>query len=148
MRALCWHGHGDVRIDTVPDPEIKAPTDVIIKITSTAICGSDLHLYDGFMMGMEKGDVLGHEPMGEVVEVGSENKKLKSANAWWTLQGHRSSDLDAPFWLWTSIVDLVGAHERAYLDHFRRFLEKWDNVDCDIEVPALDFHGAWIEWLL
>jgi threonine dehydrogenase-like Zn-dependent dehydrogenase len=64
VRALCWHGKNDVRVDTVPDPEIQEPTDAIIKITSTAICGSDLHLYDGFMMGMEKGDVLGHEPMG------------------------------------------------------------------------------------
>ena len=58
MRALCWHGINDVRVDTVPDPEIQEPTDVIIKITSTAICGSDLHLYDGFMMGMEKGMCL------------------------------------------------------------------------------------------
>jgi len=60
MRALCWHGKNDVRVETVPDPEIKQPTDAIIKITSTAICGSDLHLYDGFMLGMETGDVLGH----------------------------------------------------------------------------------------
>ena len=59
MRGLCWHGKNDVPVDTVPDPEIKEPTDAIIKITSTAICGSDLHLYDGFMLGMEKGDVLG-----------------------------------------------------------------------------------------
>ncbi len=77
MRALCWHGKEDVRVDTVPDPQILNPGDVIIKITSTAICGSDLHLYDGFMPTMEKGDVLGHEPMGVVVEVGSEVKKLK-----------------------------------------------------------------------
>ena len=62
MKALCWHGKNDVRVDTVSDPKIQEPTDAIIKITSTAICGSDLHLYDGFMLGMEKGDVLGHEP--------------------------------------------------------------------------------------
>ena len=80
MRALCWHGKNDVRVDTVPDPEIQEPTDAIIKITSTAICGSDLHLYDGFMMGMEKGDVLGHEPMGIVVEVGSSVTKLKKGD--------------------------------------------------------------------
>ena len=61
MRALCWHGKSDVRVDTVPDPVIQEPTDAIIKITSTAICGSDLHLYDGYMVEMEKGDVLGHE---------------------------------------------------------------------------------------
>lgn len=77
MKALCWHGHGDVRVDTVPDPKIKEPTDVIIKITSSGICGSDLHLLDGFMPTMKSGDVLGHEPMGVVVEVGSAVKKLK-----------------------------------------------------------------------
>jgi threonine dehydrogenase-like Zn-dependent dehydrogenase len=77
MRALCWHGKKDIRCDTVPDPKIEAPRDAIVKVTSCAICGSDLHLYDGFMPGMESGDVMGHEFMGEVVEVGSENRKLK-----------------------------------------------------------------------
>ena len=71
MKALCWYGKEDVRIDTVPDPKIEDPRDAIIRITSTAICGSDLHLYDGYMPTMKKGDVLGHESMGEVVEVGS-----------------------------------------------------------------------------
>jgi threonine dehydrogenase-like Zn-dependent dehydrogenase len=77
MRALCWHGKKDIRCDTVPDPEIEAPRDAIVRVTSCAICGSDLHLYDGFMPGMKSGDIMGHEFMGEVVEVGSENKKLK-----------------------------------------------------------------------
>jgi threonine dehydrogenase-like Zn-dependent dehydrogenase len=77
MRALCWHGKNDIRCDTVPDPQIEAPRDVIIRVTSCAICGSDLHLYNGFMPGMESGDIMGHEFMGEVVEVGPENKKLK-----------------------------------------------------------------------
>jgi threonine dehydrogenase-like Zn-dependent dehydrogenase len=77
MKALCWHGKGDVRIDAVPDPKIQEPRDAIVKITSTAICGSDLHLLDGFMPTMEAGDVLGHEFMGEVVEVGSGNTTLK-----------------------------------------------------------------------
>ncbi len=77
MKALVWHGKGDVRCDNVPDPTIEDPRDVIVKITSTAICGSDLHLYDGYMPMMEEGDILGHEPMGEVVEVGSNVKKLK-----------------------------------------------------------------------
>jgi threonine dehydrogenase-like Zn-dependent dehydrogenase len=77
MKALCWHGKGDVRVDTVADPKIEAGRDAIIKVTSTAICGSDLHLLDGFMPTMESGDVLGHEFMGEVVEVGKENKTLK-----------------------------------------------------------------------
>jgi threonine dehydrogenase-like Zn-dependent dehydrogenase len=77
MRALCWHGKHDIRCDTVPDPRIEDPRDAIIKVTSCAICGSDLHLYDGFMPGMESGDVMGHETMGEVVEVGRDNKELK-----------------------------------------------------------------------
>src|SRR5688572_15411872 len=77
MKALCWHGHGDVRVDSVPDPKLKEPTDVIIKITASGICGSDLHLFDGMMPTMKSGDVLGHEPMGVVVEVGKEVKKLK-----------------------------------------------------------------------
>ncbi len=71
MRALTWHGTNDVRVDTVSDPEIINPRDAIIKITSTAICGSDLHLYDGVIPGVAPGDVLGHEFMGEVVETGS-----------------------------------------------------------------------------
>jgi threonine dehydrogenase-like Zn-dependent dehydrogenase len=77
MRALTWHGKHDVRVDTVPDPKIVNPRDAIIKITSTAICGSDLHLYDHTIPTMKAGDVLGHEFMGEVVEVGPGNKKLK-----------------------------------------------------------------------
>jgi threonine dehydrogenase-like Zn-dependent dehydrogenase len=77
MRALCWHGAGDVRIDTVPDPKMVDGNDVIVKVTSTAICGSDLHLYDGYVPTMKSGDVLGHEFMGEVVEVGGGVKKLK-----------------------------------------------------------------------
>jgi threonine dehydrogenase-like Zn-dependent dehydrogenase len=77
MKALCWHGHGDVRVDSVPDPKIKEPTDVIIKVTASGICGSDLHLYDGMMPTMKSGDILGHEPMGVVEEVGKDIKKLK-----------------------------------------------------------------------
>ncbi|HEX8883435.1 MAG TPA: zinc-dependent alcohol dehydrogenase [Noviherbaspirillum sp.] len=77
MRALCWHGAKDVRVDTVPDPKILNPRDAILKITSTAICGSDLHLYDGYIPTMEKGDILGHEFMGEVVELGSAVTNLK-----------------------------------------------------------------------
>ena len=70
MRALTWHGTHDVRVDTVPDPEILNPRDAIIQISSTAICGSDLHLYDGVIPTMQPGDIIGHEFMGEVVEVG------------------------------------------------------------------------------
>ncbi|HJU16416.1 MAG TPA: zinc-dependent alcohol dehydrogenase [Stellaceae bacterium] len=77
MKALCWHGKGDVRVDTVPDPKIEHPRDAIIRVTASAICGSDLHIYDGVIPTMEAGDVLGHETMGEVVEVGRENTALK-----------------------------------------------------------------------
>lgn len=77
MKALTWHGRSDVRCETVPDPGIIDPTDAIVRITSTAICGSDLHLYDGFNPFMEKGDVLGHEPMGIVEEVGSDVKRIR-----------------------------------------------------------------------
>ena len=77
MRALTWHGTHDVRVDTVDDPEIINPRDAILKITSTAICGSDLHLYDGVIPGVMPGDVLGHEFMGEVVETGTESTLQK-----------------------------------------------------------------------
>src|SRR5579871_5284941 len=77
MRALAWHGKHDVRVDTVDDPEILNPRDAIIKVTATAICGSDLHLYDGYIPTMQAGDVLGHEFMGEVVEVGPKSTLQK-----------------------------------------------------------------------
>lgn len=77
MKALVWHGTADIRCDTVPDPTIEDGRDAIIKVTSCAICGSDLHLYDHFMPGMKSGDIMGHETMGEVVEVGRDNKNLK-----------------------------------------------------------------------
>ena len=71
MKALCWHGKHDIRYDTVADPVIEDPRDAIVKVSSCAICGSDLHLFDGFKPGMQQGDIMGHEFMGEVVEVGS-----------------------------------------------------------------------------
>src|SRR3954452_8933581 len=77
MKALVWHATNDVRVERVPDPKILNPRDAIIKITTTAICGSDLHLLDGYIPTMQAGDILGHEFMGEVVEVGKENTKLK-----------------------------------------------------------------------
>ena len=80
MRALTWHGQGDVRVDNVPDPKLQDPGDVIVKITSTAICGSDLHIFDGFVPMMKEGDIIGHEPMGIVEEVGSSVRKLKKGD--------------------------------------------------------------------
>src|SRR5947209_2165785 len=80
MKAICWHGTDDVRVDTVPDPKIADPGDMIVRVTSTAICGSDLHLLDGFMPTMQAGDVLGHEPMGVVEEVGKGVRKFKKGD--------------------------------------------------------------------
>jgi threonine dehydrogenase-like Zn-dependent dehydrogenase len=77
MRATCWYGKQKVRVEDVPDPQILNARDAIVRVTSTAICGSDLHLYNGLIPAMEKGDILGHEFMGEVVEVGREVKELK-----------------------------------------------------------------------
>jgi threonine dehydrogenase-like Zn-dependent dehydrogenase len=77
MKAVVWHATNDVRVENVPDPKILNPRDAIVRITSTAICGSDLHLLNGFIPTMQAGDILGHEFMGEVVEVGRQNRKLK-----------------------------------------------------------------------
>lgn len=80
MKANCWYGRRDVRVTEVQDPKILNPRDAIVRITSTAICGSDLHLYDGYVPTMEKGDIIGHEFMGEVVEVGKSVKNLKAGD--------------------------------------------------------------------
>jgi threonine dehydrogenase-like Zn-dependent dehydrogenase len=77
MKALTFHGRRDVRVDNVPDPTIEKPTDAVIRVTSTAICGSDLHLYEVLAPFLEEGDILGHEPMGIVEEVGSEVEQIK-----------------------------------------------------------------------
>jgi threonine dehydrogenase-like Zn-dependent dehydrogenase len=80
MKAVCWNGITDIRVEDVPDPKLINPRDAIIQVTSTAICGSDLHLYNGYVPAMKKGDILGHEFMGEVVEVGSGVKNLSSGD--------------------------------------------------------------------
>jgi threonine dehydrogenase-like Zn-dependent dehydrogenase len=80
MKALVWHGKEDVRYETVPDPIIEQANDIVIRVTSTAICGSDLHLYDGIMPTMKSGDILGHEPMGIVEEVGAAITKFKKGD--------------------------------------------------------------------
>lgn len=77
MKALVWHGKQDIRYESAPDPQIEDGRDAIIKVTACAICGSDLHLFHNFMPGMMPGDIVGHETMGEVVEVGKDNKALK-----------------------------------------------------------------------
>src|SRR5437762_5573183 len=77
MKALTWQGKRVVRVEQVPDPRIEEPTDVVIRVTSSGICGSDLHLYEVMGAFMEEGDILGHEPMGVVEEVGSEVTQIK-----------------------------------------------------------------------
>ena len=76
MKAVTWHGRRDVRVEEVPDPKLEEPTDAIIKVTSTGLCGSDLHLYEVLGAFIDEGDILGHEPMGVVEEVGSEVKDI------------------------------------------------------------------------
>jgi threonine dehydrogenase-like Zn-dependent dehydrogenase len=80
MKALCWYGKHDVRVEKVSDPRILNPRDAVIRVTTAAICGSDLHLYNGLIPTLEKGDVLGHECMGEVVDVGRSVKNLKAGD--------------------------------------------------------------------
>src|SRR5881628_1372265 len=76
MKAVCWMGKENLQVHDVPDPKLLNPRDAIIKVTTTCICGSDLHLYDGFIPALKPGDILGHEFMGEVVELGSAVKNL------------------------------------------------------------------------
>ncbi len=80
MRAVCWHGKHDVRVDTVPDPQLRNARDAIIKVTLTGVCGSDLHLYNGLIPGMKQGDILGHEFVGEVAEVGAGVTRLAAGD--------------------------------------------------------------------
>jgi threonine dehydrogenase-like Zn-dependent dehydrogenase len=80
MRALCWNGVNDLRVETVPDPEILHPQDIILRVTMSTTCGSDLHVIDGYIPTMKPGDILGHEFMGEIVEVGAEVKKVKKGD--------------------------------------------------------------------
>ena len=80
MKAVTWHGKRDVRVDTVPDPSIQDPADIIVRVTSSGICGSDLHLYEVLAPFISEGDILGHEPMGIVEEVGSEVKNIEAGD--------------------------------------------------------------------
>jgi threonine dehydrogenase-like Zn-dependent dehydrogenase len=91
MKALCWFGKNDVRVEDVPEPKILNPRDCILKITRTAICGSDLHLYDGFIPTMQKGDILGHEFMGEVVETGLSRLRAATASSVRRVCGQRAT---------------------------------------------------------
>src|SRR5581483_11441218 len=80
MKAVTWHGKRDVRVDEVPDPVLEEPTDAIVKVTSSGICGSDLHLYEVLGPFLDPGDILGHEPIGIVTEVGSDVTNLSAGD--------------------------------------------------------------------
>src|SRR4051812_19765930 len=80
MKAVTWHGRRDIRVDTVPDPVLKDPTDIVVRITSSGICGSDLHLYEVLGPFLTEGDILGHEPMGVVEEVGADVTELSAGD--------------------------------------------------------------------
>ena len=94
MKAVAWHGTHDVRVDTVPDPTIEHPTDAIIRVTSSGICGSDLHLYEVLGPYIDEGDILGHEPMGIVEEVGSEVSHIAPGES----ETRRLGELPLPSW--------------------------------------------------
>jgi threonine dehydrogenase-like Zn-dependent dehydrogenase len=111
MRALCWHGVNDLRVDTVPDPGIVNPHDVILRVRLSTTCGSDLHFIDGYLPTMQAGDIIGHEFMGEIVEVGREVKKVRRGDrvvvpsfiacnsCWYCEQGlHSLCDNTNPNW--------------------------------------------------
>ena len=114
MRANVWSGRNTVQVENVPDPKILNERDAIVKITSTAICGSDLHLYDGYIPTMEKGDILGHEFMGEVVDLGPGVKNLKV--------GDRGTEIHAEVSDGGVVQKLTGGDARAKaMDALRRF---------------------------
>ena len=116
MKAVTWHGKRDVRVDAVPDPKIEHPTDAIVRITSTGICGSDLHLYEVLGPFLSEGDILGHEPMGIVEEVGGEVTEIRPGDTIWTPPGE---------WHWHG----------AAPGHFMTHLAMWEGLADGQEGP-------------
>ncbi|MCU0532979.1 MAG: glutathione-dependent formaldehyde dehydrogenase [Hydrococcus sp. Prado102] len=125
MKAICWHGAKDVRVDTVPEPKILNPRDAILKVTSTTICGSDLHIYSGYIPSMQKGDIIGHEFMGEIVEVGSQVQRLKPGDR-------------------VVVSSIIGCGQCAYCQTHRWSLCDNSNPNGGLQEPLFGFGTAGI----
>ncbi|MCY6491247.1 zinc-dependent alcohol dehydrogenase [Leptolyngbya sp. GGD] len=125
MKAVCWHGANDVRVDNVPDPTLLNPRDAILKVTATTICGSDLHIYDGYIPSMQPGDIIGHEFMGEIVETGREVKKLK--------KGDR-----------VVVSSIIGCGQCHYCSHHQWSLCDNSNPNGALQEPIFGFGTAGI----
>jgi threonine dehydrogenase-like Zn-dependent dehydrogenase len=123
MKAVCWHGANDVRVDNVPDPTILNPRDAILKVTATTICGSDLHIYDGYIPSMQAGDIIGHEFMGEIVETGREVRKLK--------KGDR-----------VVVSSIIGCGQCHYCSHHQWSLCDNSNPNGGLQEPIFGFGTA------
>jgi len=148
MKAICWYGKHDVRVEDVPMPHVLNPRDAIVKITSTAICGSDLHFYDGFIPAMEKGDIVGHEFMGEVVEVGLEVRNLEVGdrielrNSVWTIVGVFKSGNSHESGFLADVDTLISAYQRTQVSSATVLLTSpgaFDELEAAITAdPTLD----------
>ncbi|MBD0268377.1 MAG: glutathione-dependent formaldehyde dehydrogenase [Cyanobacteria bacterium Co-bin8] len=125
MKAVCWRGATDVRLETVPDPKILNPRDAILRVTATTICGSDLHIYDGYIPTMQPGDIIGHEFMGEVVEIGSEVKKLRVGDR-------------------VVVSSIIGCGHCLYCESQRWSLCDNSNPNAWMQEPAMGFGTAGI----
>lgn len=125
MKAVCWHGANDVRVDNVPDPTLLNPRDAILKVTATTICGSDLHIYDGYIPSMQPGDIIGHEFMGEIVETGREVRKLK--------KGDR-----------VVVSSIIGCGQCHYCSHHQWSLCDNSNPNGALQEPIFGFGTAGI----
>jgi threonine dehydrogenase-like Zn-dependent dehydrogenase len=134
MKAVCWQSKGQVHVDKAPDPRILNPHDGILRITLTALCGSDLHLYGGYIPALERGDILGHEFMGEVVEVGSDVRNVK-----------KSDRVVIPFCIWgcspsrARSCSALGASSPSTASP-----TGWRRPDSCIDAVGMEAHGTGI----
>lgn len=158
MKAVTWHGKRDVRVDEVPDPTIEQPTDAIIRVTSTAICGSDLHLYEVLGPFLGEGDILGHEPMGIVEEVGAEVShiapgdrvmipfNISCGHCWMCDQGlqtqcettqNRDQEMGASLFGYTKLQSLLAQTDRLYIFSWRGSYRSRLRVPANVEPSGM-----------